>query len=127
MENSKKIRVVIAGDDPAIRALNKIMLKSFGCDVIGEAEDGNEAVELVLQERPDLIILDIVMPRKTGVEALEEIINQFPDAKVIMSSSLADEELADKCFDLGATAYLVKSTSTKEKKEIIKSVINEMS
>ena len=127
MQNSKKIRAIIADDDASIRTLHKMILKSFGCDVIGEAVNGKEAVNLVLKERPDLLIMDIVMPQKSGIEALEEITRQFPNVKVIMSSSLADEELADKCFDLGASAYIVKNTSNEEKKGIIKSVIDEIS
>jgi two-component system, chemotaxis family, chemotaxis protein CheY len=120
MAERKKPRVVIAEDESHCRVLLKAILTSMNCDVVGEARTGVEAIELFKQLKPHLLLLDINMPNKTGDEALEEIMAEYPRAFVIILTSVADEETIQKCITLGAANYLRKDTSVMEIKQTIK-------
>ena len=120
MQAKIKPRVLLADDEAHIRALMKAVLTSMKCEIVGEAANGEEAVDLYFKEKPDLLLLDINMPRKTGEEALEEIMNAFSDAFVIMLSSVADMESVAKCIDLGASNFIRKDTPMAEMKKLIK-------
>jgi len=119
MEN-RKPRVVLVDDETHIRMLMRTVMSTMGCEVIGEAANGQEAVDVFRKEKPDLLLLDINMPVKTGEEALKEILAEFPDAFVIMLTSLADIESVQNCLNLGATNYIRKDTPLREIKKIIK-------
>ena len=120
MSEKRKIRVGLADDEIHIRMLMKKVFTSMGCEIAGEAKNGTEAVELYRLEKPDIMLLDINMPMKTGDEALRDIVSEFPDAFVIMLTSLADVESVQKCLDAGAVNYIRKDTPIAELKEIIK-------
>jgi len=120
MSEKRKIRVGLADDEIRIRMLMKKVFTSMGCEIAGEAKNGTEAVELYRLEKPDIMLLDINMPMKTGDEALRDIVSEFPDAFVIMLTSLADVESVQKCLDAGAVNYIRKDTPIAELKEIIK-------
>lgn len=115
-----KPRVMIADDEAHVRVLLRALLKSMNCDVVGEAADGAEAVELFKKIKPHMLLLDINMPLKTGDEVLREIMTQFPNAFVIMLTSVADIESVEKCLKLGAANYIRKDTPPAELKSIIK-------
>ena len=119
MEN-KIVRVLIADDDQNIRLLMRRICLSLGYVVAGEAINGVGAIKLYKQEKPDLLLLDINMPFMEGDEALEKILSNFPDACVIMMTSVADSETVKKCIKLGAVNYILKSTQLKEIKVRIK-------
>ena len=114
MSNSGKLRVLIADDESHIRALMKRTMMKLDLEIAGEARDGEEAVELFRKEKPDLLLLDINMPRKTGIEALEEIRGSFPQSCVIMLTSIADFDSVSKCIQLGAANYIRKDSSLEE-------------
>ena len=120
MPEKRKIRIGLADDEIHIRMLMKKVFTSMGCEIAGEAKNGTEAVELYRREKPDIMPLDINMPIKTGDEALRDIVSEFPDAFVIMLTSLADVESVQKCLDAGAANYIRKDTPIAELKEIIK-------
>ena len=120
MLEKRKIRVGLADDEIHIRMLMKKVFTSMGCEIAGEAKNGTEAVELYRREKPDIMLLDINMPIKTGDEALRDIVSEFPDAFVIMLTSQADVESVQKCLDAGAANYIRKDTPIAELKEIIK-------
>ncbi len=120
MPEKRKIRVGLADDEIHIRMLMKKVFTSMGCEIVGEAKNGEEAVELYRREKPDIMLLDINMPVKTGDEALRDIVSEFPDAFVIMLTSQADVESVQKCLDAGAANYIRKDTPIAELKEIIK-------
>lgn len=115
-----KPRVVIADDESHVRVLLRALLKSMNCEVVGEAANGVEAIELFKQEKPHLLLLDINMPLKPGDEVLREIMEQFPNAFVIMLTSVTDIGNVEKCLDLGAANYIRKDTPPAELKSIIK-------
>ncbi len=120
MTNPQKPRILIADDEIHLRMLMKKVMTSMNCEIVGEAKNGIEAIELYKKEKPDLLLLDINMPVKTGEEALKEIIEEFPDAFIIMLTSLADMESVENCLNLGASNYIRKDTPLDEIKKIIK-------
>ena len=124
MEKAKP-RVLIADDETHIRAMIKALLKTMTAEVVGEAANGRQAVELFEEHLPDLLLLDINMPVKTGEEALGEIVEKHPDALVIMITSLADADSVERCMDLGAANFLRKDTPLEEMKVIIRDTFRE--
>ena len=102
-----KIRVLIADDDPIIRLDLKQMLQSLGYEVVGEAGDGKQAVELARELKPDVCILDVKMPVMDGIEAVN-IITDENIAPTILLTAYSDKELIDRAKNAGVFAYLVK-------------------
>jgi AmiR/NasT family two-component response regulator len=100
-------RVVIAEDEALIRMDLAEMLAEEGYAVVGEAADGERAVELAESERPDLVILDVKMPRLDGIAAAERIARQRI-APVVILTAFSQRELVERARDAGAMAYLVK-------------------
>lgn len=119
MEAARKPRVIIADDEPHIRILIKTVMTSMNTEVVGEAKNGQEAVDLYRREKPDLALFDINMPIKNGEEALKEVISEFPEAFIIMLTSVADMETVNRCLDLGAANYLLKDTPLADMKKMI--------
>ena len=99
--------MVIAEDEALIRMDLAEMLAEEGYDVVGEAGDGERAVELVESLRPDLVILDVKMPRLDGIAAAERIARQRI-APVVMLTAFSQRDLVERARDAGAMAYLVK-------------------
>jgi response regulator NasT len=103
-------RVVIAEDEALIRLDLKEMLEEEGYTVVGEAGDGERAVELAREHRPDLVILDVKMPKLDGISAAEKIAEESI-APVLMLTAFSQRELVERARDAGAMAYLVKPFS----------------
>jgi two-component system chemotaxis response regulator CheY len=121
----KKITVLIADDEAHIRVLLKKVMESMGCQIVAEAPNGREAVELFKKTRPMLTLLDINMPVMTGKEALAEIIKDTPKAIVIMLSSLSAMDTVKECLEIGAANYIRKDTPISEMKLYIKETWND--
>ncbi len=103
-------RVVVAEDEALIRLDLVEMLREEGYDVVGEAGDGQRAVELTEELRPDLVIMDVKMPRRDGIDAASEIAAKRI-APVVILTAFSQRELVEKARDAGAMAYLVKPFS----------------
>jgi two-component system, response regulator PdtaR len=106
----QRTRVVIAEDEALIRMDLAEMLADEGYDVVGQAADGQQAVELAERERPDLVILDVKMPVLDGIAAAERIAAQRI-APVVMLTAFSQRDLVERARDAGAMAYLVKPFS----------------
>jgi two-component system chemotaxis response regulator CheY len=119
MTESKKVRVLLADDEKHVRMLIKAVLMPLPCEVVGEAENGSEAVALYQQLRPDVVLMDINMPVMDGKAALSEIIAFDKNAVVIMLTSLSDIETVRTTIALGAANYIRKDTSPGEMRELI--------
>ncbi|MEA1997001.1 MAG: response regulator transcription factor [Gemmatimonadota bacterium] len=120
----KKTRVLVADDHKFFRVLLRKLLESIGCEVVGEATDGLEALDLFALKKPDVMLLDIEMPNKNGFEVLKQIKGSYPDARIIMLTSVADLEMVKKCIGNGASNYLLKDISREVlKTALIKSII----
>ena len=104
---SPRPRVVIAEDEALIRLDLAEMLAEEGYDVVGQAEDGEKAIALAEELRPDLVILDIKMPRLDGLAAAERVA-RGRIAPVVMLTAFSQRDLVERARDAGAMAYLVK-------------------
>jgi two-component system, chemotaxis family, chemotaxis protein CheY len=124
METRKKT-VLICDDESHIRIFLKNIFQSMNTEIIGEAKHGMEAVAMFKETNPDITMLDINLPGKTGDEALREIMAVNPDAFVIMMTSISDTETVEKCIDLGAANYIRKDTPIHELKKIIRQSLKE--
>jgi two-component system chemotaxis response regulator CheY len=120
-----KARILIADDESLYRLMMKSMLQTILCDVVGEAKDGEEAVELYRSLKPDFALLDINMPRMSGDNALRTIKAEFPGARVIMMTSMADVETVKTCLTLGAIQYIRKDTQPADIKALIQKILQQ--
>lgn len=103
----KKLRILLVDDESIIRLDLKEMLEEQGHQVVGEASDGEAAIDLAAQLNPDLIIMDIKMPNMDGLEAIRHI-NQNKRIPTIMLTAYSQPELVEQAVDLGVFAFLVK-------------------
>ena len=111
------IKVVIADDNSPFRnALKKLFRKTsdVSVDILGEAENGQQLVELVEEIQPDIVISDVGMPVMDGIEATRIIKRKFPNIKVIGFSLFDDEKHIDGMINAGASGYLLKNVSVEE-------------
>lgn len=101
-------KVLIADDAGFVRELLINACAELGYDVVGEARDGQEAIDKALSLRPDIIVMDLVMPKFNGLEATAKIIEKFPDINIIACSSLDDETTLNQAMNYGCRAFLRK-------------------
>lgn len=112
---SNSIRVVLADDHVFVRDGIKSLLENVAnIEVVGEAIDGADALEVVAANKPDLLIVDIRMPNLTGIEVVEKLRNDNNDVKIIMLSMHESEEYVLKSIKAGADGYLLKGSSKEE-------------
>lgn len=120
---SENIRVLIADDHPLIReGLRGLLAAEPDLELVGEAADGSEAVEKTDQLRPDVILLDLLMPVKSGIEAIIEIKEKDPGARILVLTSFADDEQVFPALRAGALGYLLKDSSPQDLLRAIRSV-----
>lgn len=101
-------RILIVDDAKFMRMTLSNILKKAKHVIVGEAENGIQAVELFKKEKPDLVTLDITMPEKNGIEALKEIKQQYSDAKIIMCSAMGQQKMVVEAIEAGAKDFIVK-------------------
>jgi two-component system, chemotaxis family, chemotaxis protein CheY len=120
MKPKKKIRVMIVEDEDHVRTLIKTVVKGMNCEIVGEANNGKDAVSLYYKLKPTMLLLDINMPIKSGKQALAEIRKKFPKSFIIMLTSLTDSETVEDCIKLGASGFIRKDLPLDEMREVIK-------
>ncbi len=104
------LRVAIIDDDPRIRTLAKLLLdRSDVARIVAEASDGSDALQVVRQSQPDVVLLDLLMPKVDGRTVLPTLVREAPRTMVLVLSALSGLDEADHSFALGAFAYLEKS------------------
>lgn len=109
------IRLLLVDDDSLIRRGLKALLKlEEQLDIVGEADNGQTAVELVKQHRPDVVLMDVRMPIMDGVAATREICCTFPKTKVLVLSTFAEDAYINDALKYGALGYLLKGTPSEE-------------
>jgi NarL family two-component system response regulator LiaR len=117
------IRVLIADDHPVVRdGLRGLMEIQPDIEVVGEARDGIEAVDQARSLKPDVMLLDMVMPGKDGVQAIIEIKEENPEARILVLTSYAEGEMAFPAIKAGALGYLLKDSSPEELLQAIHNV-----
>ena len=112
--NSDSKTVLIVDDIAYVRKTMKQILTSHGYRVVGEAENGEEAVRLYAETTPDFVTMDLVMPIMNGVEATKKILKLNPDANILILSSMMQENLVTEAILAGAKNYIVKPFQTEE-------------
>jgi len=106
------IRILIVDDHEMVReGLSAVLASESGMEVVGEAANGEEAVELAEKIEPDLIIMDLSMPHLNGLGAVRKILRSVPRTKILVLSSYRDRECVQKLLEAGATGYLTKQSA----------------
>ena len=100
-------RVLVAEDETLIRLDIVETLTAAGYDVVGEAADGQEAIDLAVELEPDVCVLDVKMPKVEGITAAEEILKEIPTA-IVMLTAFSQKELVQRAAEVGAMAYVTK-------------------
>ncbi len=109
---TKSIRVLIVDDHAIVREGQRALIDTEpGMEVVGEAEDGAQAVEMARSLQPDVILLDLVMPHKGGIEAIEEIKAENPEAQILVLTSFAEDQKVYAAIKAGALGYLLKDAA----------------
>ncbi len=121
--NVGKIRVLIADDHAVVREGTRRMLEQEGdMEVVGEAVDGEEAVELADETKPDVAIVDISMPKLDGIEATRQIKSRCPSVTILILSAYDDDQFVFSLLEAGAAGYLLKSVRSRELVDAVRAV-----
>jgi len=120
MDEKLSIRVLLADDEAHVRLFVKSVMASLGCEIVGQAADGRQAVELFDQTSPDLVLLDINMPVMDGLAALKALRAKSETVAIVMLTSLASADVVEQSFDSGATYHLRKDLPLAELKDEIR-------
>ena len=118
-------RVMIADDSESVRLALKDMVEAGKHKVVAEAVDGIDTLEKFDSAKPDVLFLDVAMPKKDGMETLVEIMKYNPKAKVVMITAHDDMDLIENCTKTGALAYITKPFNTDEILQAISYVFEE--
>lgn len=114
------MKIMLVDDNLLTRSMIKDLLTEMGHQVAGEAESGDEAIKIFPALKPELVLLDMIMPGKTGLETLRELRTLDPAAKVVMVTAVQQEELERQLLESGAAAILHKPFMYGELEEVIK-------
>ena len=109
LEGGEPMRVIVADDDPFARRMIKESLQRAGVIIVAEAPDGRQAVELTLFYRPDVVLMDVVMPEVDGISATRQIVQAIPDQLIVMLTSSDEAEMGFVGLRAGAVGYLSKA------------------
>jgi DNA-binding NarL/FixJ family response regulator len=105
----KPTTVVIAEDEPLMRRVVRAALDEIGFNVVGEAHDGSQVLQIISDLNPEMVLLDIRMPSQDGIQTLKQIMEKRPGSYVIMLTSMDDDEAISKCLKAGAKDFLTKT------------------
>ncbi|BAY13160.1 response regulator [Calothrix sp. NIES-2098] len=116
-------RILLADNHTLVRAGLRALLQNIqGIQVIAEAGDGREALRLIAEHQPDVVLMDIAMPEMNGLEATAHVVKEFPQVRVIMLSMHANEEYVLQALRIGAMGYLLKDAGISELELAIKAI-----
>jgi DNA-binding NarL/FixJ family response regulator len=119
------IRIVVADDHPVVRFGVKNMLTSEpGFEVVGEANDGDEAITQTLELEPDILLLDLAMPKLPGLEAMRAIMNRSPRVKIVLLTSLISTQQVIEALQIGARGIVIKDSVASDLGESLRAVLS---
>ena len=118
-----KAKILIADDSANMRSILKDLLLRNGFDVAGEAENGKEVLELYEKIMPDVVTLDIMMPEMSGIQALKEIKERYPESRIIMSASMGQQNLVVEAIRAGAADFFIKPVQAEKVVEAIEKAL----
>jgi NarL family two-component system response regulator LiaR len=119
------IRIVLVDDHEMVRiGVSAYLQAQADMEVIGEAVNGKDAVDLVLSLRPDIVLMDMVMPIMNGAEATKEIISQWPEAKIMIVTSFLDDDKVYPALEAGAVSYVLKTSNAKQLAKAIRETLD---
>ena len=111
----KKIKLLICDDHAVVRrGLRSLVGIKHGMELVGEAVDGEEAIDMAKKLKPDVIIMDLIMPRKDGIAAITEIKKRDQNAKILVLTSFSDDKNVFSAIKAGASGYLLKDSSPED-------------
>lgn len=110
----KIVTAIVVDDDELMRRAIRAALMSLDCEVVGETYDGEEALKLYNEKKPDIVLLDIRMPKMDGLEVLTKLSEAGEDAYVVMMTFMDDDDFVEDCMIAGAKDYLRKDMSLKD-------------
>lgn len=119
-----ELKVLICDDSILVRKKFKDIIVTLGCDKVIEATDGQQAIDIYKEQKPDLVFMDIVMPIKTGIEALSEIISYDSKAKIVIISSIGTNNKLKEAIKIGAYDFFQKPIDEDQLKKIITNYID---
>lgn len=122
----KKLKILVVDDDGLIREMIVMTLQDLNHEVVAEAANGQEAVDLFRQHQPDLTLMDIEMPVMTGITAVKEIHKITPNATIVMLSGTPPEETMEYVFDAGADDFICKNDDFSVVQQEIESMIKKL-
>lgn len=115
--------VLIVDDALFMRVAVGNMFREWGFDVVAEAANGREAVELYREHQPDLVTMDITMPVMSGLDAVKEIIPEFPDANIIMITALGQQRIIVDAIEAGAKDFITKPFEQNQLKMVVNNIL----
>ena len=123
MSSNAGLRVMLVDDHPITRrGLVEVLEDSGGFEVVAQAADGVEAVTRAEETRPDVIVMDVMMPKKDGVEACKDILDLLPDTRVLMITASTEDDAATQAIAAGASGFIQKCSGSDELVEAIRKV-----
>ena len=125
--NPSDSKILVVDDSFYMRTMLKNMLLDAGYNVVGEAANGQSALELVKELSPELVTLDVILPDNTGLAVLKGIRQENQNIKVIMVSAVGQEVIINEAMELGATAYIVKPFSEEKVLDTVRNVFSDAS
>ena len=124
MSAGERIRVMIVDDHSIVRVgLQQVLEQSGEFEVVGQAADGEEAVRVAADVSPDLVVMDVMMPKKDGVEACREIMESAPETRVLMLTASTEEDAIVEAVAAGAAGYLQKETGREQLLSAVRNVV----
>lgn len=120
-----KAKILIADDSAYARSILKDLLLRNEYEVVGEAENGKEALVLYEKLKPDLVMMDIMMPEMSGIQALREIREQYPEAVVVMGAAMGQQNLVVDAIKSGAAEFFIKSVQADKVVEAIEKALHQ--
>ncbi|MFZ6820431.1 response regulator [Undibacterium sp. Ji22W] len=123
MADNKDISVLIVDDNDVTRETLRVILRHDGYNVVGEALDGDSALEMATRLKPDIILLDVIMPKVNGIEALKSIRMVMKDVFVLMVTSNTDQDIVAEAVKSGISGYIIKPFNAKKVLDTVQNVV----